>query len=148
MNKGGITQNERDERSVFVKNVHFSAQKSDIEEEFKSCGKVNHITIRYDKASGKPLGHVYIEFESKQAAVEALQKNGAQFKGRPLTVVAKRTNERGKGFKPRVDPMTKMVNLMMQSMRGRGRGRGKFGFDPSRGRGRGGMGRGGNNNFT
>ena len=68
MNKGGINEDERDTRSIFVKNVHFRAEKSEIEEEFKACGKVNAITILHDKVSRTPLGNVYIEFDSKQAA--------------------------------------------------------------------------------
>ncbi len=85
----------------------------------------------------------YIEFESVQAAKDALQKNDTLFKGRQLTVVPKRKNEPNRGRARRADPMQQMMQIMMSTFhRGRGmRGRGR-GFDPSRGRGRG-RGRGG-----
>ena len=41
--------NDRDKRSIFVKNVHFSAKKDEIEDEFKASGKVMHVTIVHDK---------------------------------------------------------------------------------------------------
>ena len=44
-----LDENDRDKRSVFVKNVHFSANKTEIEDEFKASGKVNSITIVHDK---------------------------------------------------------------------------------------------------
>ena len=50
------SQDDRDSRSVFVKNVHFSADKKDIEAHFEECGKINHITIRVDKITQQSLG--------------------------------------------------------------------------------------------
>ena len=42
-------EDDRDSRSVFVKNVHFSATKPEIEEHFKECGEIKLITIMTNK---------------------------------------------------------------------------------------------------
>ena len=45
-----------DERSVFVKNVHFKTNVQDLKEHFKECGNIVRITIPVDKASGQAKG--------------------------------------------------------------------------------------------
>lgn len=45
-----------DERSIFVKNVHFSATVEDLKEHFSDCGEINRVTIPVDKMSGKSKG--------------------------------------------------------------------------------------------
>ena len=47
---------EADKRSVYVKNVEYKCSKDDVLEHFKSCGKVNRVTIVNDKFSGHPKG--------------------------------------------------------------------------------------------
>jgi len=47
---------EQDERSVYVKNVDYSASKEEVTEFFKSCGKINRVTIITDKYTGNPKG--------------------------------------------------------------------------------------------
>ena len=64
-------QNERDLRSVFVKNVHFSADDNEITEFFKECGKIVTITIKKDKFTRQSLGYCFIEFETSQGALKA-----------------------------------------------------------------------------
>lgn len=44
-----------DERSIFVKNVDFSADKQQLEEHFEQCGEIVRVTIRKN-ASGNSLG--------------------------------------------------------------------------------------------
>ncbi len=50
-------------RSVFVKNVEYSATVKELEEHFKECGTIRRTKIGVDKATGQPLGYAYIEFE-------------------------------------------------------------------------------------
>ena len=59
------TEDDRDARSVFVKNVHFAADKSEIEEHFRDSGEINLITICCNKMTHQPLGYCYIEFKTK-----------------------------------------------------------------------------------
>jgi RNA recognition motif-containing protein len=42
-------ENDLDERSVFVKNVHFSATEAEIREHFQECGEIKRVTILHDK---------------------------------------------------------------------------------------------------
>lgn len=82
----------------------------------------------------------YVEFESPNGAKNALEMQDSLFKGRQLTVQAKRINIPGRG---RARPNNPMAILMKAfGMRG-GRGRGGGGFPPfmrggPRGGGRGG----------
>ena len=67
-----VSDDDRDARSVFVKNVHFAAEKSEIEEHFRDSGEINLITICSNKMTHQPLGYCYIEFQTKQGAANAL----------------------------------------------------------------------------
>jgi polyadenylate-binding protein 2 len=51
-----VPADDPDERSVFVKNVHFKTNVSDLKEHFKECGNIVRITIPVDKASGQAKG--------------------------------------------------------------------------------------------
>jgi len=54
---------------VFVKNIHFSADKKEIEGFFVESGcKTTNITILSDKVTRQPMGYCYIEFESADVA--------------------------------------------------------------------------------
>lgn len=50
------------------------------------------MTIGYDKATKKPLGYAYIEFETVEGATRANLLNESLFKGRQITVERKRKN--------------------------------------------------------
>ncbi len=45
------SEEERNNRSVFVKNVHFAANKEEIEKHFADCGPINIITILKNKVT-------------------------------------------------------------------------------------------------
>ena len=45
-----------DERSVFVKNVDFGADDTQIRDHFKLCGEIVRVTIRKNKFTQQPLG--------------------------------------------------------------------------------------------
>ena len=108
-----------DAKSIYVGQVDYSATPEELQEFFAECGTVNRVTILCDQWR-QPKGYAYIEFAEETAVEAAVALNEAEFKGRQLKVVAKRTNAPG-----------------MRGGRGRGRGRGRgppFGF---RGRGKG-----------
>jgi polyadenylate-binding protein 2 len=56
MTAAQASEEDRDSRSVFVKNVHYSADKKEIEEHFKECGEIKLITILNNKMTHTPLG--------------------------------------------------------------------------------------------
>jgi RNA recognition motif-containing protein len=49
-------QEEVNGRSVFVKNVHFSATTQEIEKHFADCGPISRVTILKNKMTYAPLG--------------------------------------------------------------------------------------------
>lgn len=51
-----VQTDETDKRSVFVKNVDYSSTKEEIIDHFKSCGKINRVTIINDKFTRNPKG--------------------------------------------------------------------------------------------
>lgn len=53
---GQAAEEDRDARSVFVKNVHYSATKNEIEEHFNDCGEIKLITIVNNKITHQPQG--------------------------------------------------------------------------------------------
>ena len=117
--EGDAEANAADARSIYVGQVDYSATPEELQEFFAECGTVNRVTILCDQWR-QPKGYAYIEFAEETAVEAAVALNEAEFKGRQLKVVAKRTNAPG-----------------MRGGRGRGRGRGRgppFGF---RGRGKG-----------
>jgi len=115
-----------DSRSVYVGNVDYSSTPEELQTLFQSCGTINRITIIHDRYTGHPKGYAYIEFADVQSVQSALIFNELQFKGRPIKVLAKRTNLPG------------------MSKRGRGGFRGGYrgGFRGFRGGARGAYGRG------
>ena len=111
-------KNDADERSIYVGQVDYDATPEELQAHFASCGVINRVTILCDKFTGKSKGYAYVEFEEATSVPTAVLLDNSIFKGRQLKVVAKRTNEPGKG-------------------RGRGHGRGR-----GRGRGKGRKGKG------
>ena len=47
---------DRDERSVFVKNVDYSADDASLREHFDCCGKIASVHIRKNFQTQQPLG--------------------------------------------------------------------------------------------
>ena len=47
---------DRDERSVFVKNVDYSADEASLREHFDCCGKIASVHIRKNFQTQQPLG--------------------------------------------------------------------------------------------
>jgi hypothetical protein len=58
---------DRDERSVFVSNVDFSATAEEVAAFFSSCGVVAQATILRDKFTGHPKGYVLAALDESSA---------------------------------------------------------------------------------
>jgi len=48
---------EADTKSVFVKNVEYKTDQSELREHFASCGTITRITIKKDGLTGHSLGY-------------------------------------------------------------------------------------------
>jgi RNA recognition motif-containing protein len=108
-------------KNIYVGNLVWDATQDDLYNLFQEHGKVTRAQVIMDRETGRSRGFGFVEMENDSEADRAVNAlNGADFKGRPLTV-----NE----AKPRED-------------RGGGGGGGGRGFGGPRGGG-GGGGRGG-----
>lgn len=73
------------ENTVFLKNLSFNAQESDIEEAFAECGKIVRTTVLLSKA-GKSRGMALVTFASPKAIGKAQHLNNKEICGRAVTV--------------------------------------------------------------
>lgn len=110
-------QQEIDSRSIYIGNVDFKTTPEDLEQVFNAAGTINRVTILYNRFTGLPKGYAYVEYESADSVAKAVELTGTEFKGRVITVVAKRTNLPG-FTQPKY----------MNNYRGRGRGGFRGGF--------------------
>ncbi|XP_062090041.1 nucleolin 1 isoform X11 [Humulus lupulus] len=70
-------------KTLFVGNLPFGVEQSDVENFFKSAGEVADVRIAYnDEGRMKGFGHV--EFTTSEAAKKALELNGQELLGRGL----------------------------------------------------------------
>lgn len=86
---------EMDDRSVYVGNVDYGATPEELQAHFRGCGGVSRVTILRNKLDGRPKGFAYVEFGSKALVETALAMHGTFFRGRPIKVMSKRTNQPG-----------------------------------------------------
>jgi len=103
---------------LYVGNLPFSATEEALTAEFSKVGNVDSVKIITDRATGRSKGFAFVEMNSDDLAMKAIESlNGQDFGGRSL----------------------KISEARPQESRGGGGGRGGFGG----GRGGGGGGRGG-----
>jgi RNA recognition motif-containing protein len=74
-------------RKIYVGNLPWSCTSADLEEMFSKHGAVRSAEVIQDRETGRSRGFGFVEMETDEglhAAINAL--NGADMKGRPLTV--------------------------------------------------------------
>ena len=71
--------------SVFIGNLSFKTNEDGIKNLFEDCGKIIDIRIA-KKEDGKPRGFAHVDFDSKEALENALEKNGYKLDGRELRI--------------------------------------------------------------
>jgi len=81
---------------LYVGNLPFNTTEDDIRDLFAEYGDVHSVTLISDRETGRPRGFGFVEMDSADQAIEAL--NGTDFGGRTLTVnVAKERQSNGGG---------------------------------------------------
>ncbi len=72
--------------NIFVGNLPFSMDSSQLEQVFSTHGPVSSATVITDRETGRSRGFGFVEMEdaAARAAIEAL--NGSDYDGRQLTV--------------------------------------------------------------
>lgn len=71
---------------VFVGNLSYDANTSDLEDAFRSYGEIVNVKIVTDRASGKSRGFGFITFSSPEQAKHALEMDGKEVQGRKIRV--------------------------------------------------------------
>ncbi|HEX9982753.1 MAG TPA: RNA-binding protein [Thermoanaerobaculia bacterium] len=80
---------------VFVGNLAFNTTREEVEALFTQAGTVRDVFLPMDRETGRPRGFAFVEYETDEAAAQAIEKyNGYQLGGRTLRVNAaeERTN--------------------------------------------------------
>lgn len=77
-------------REVYISNVDFSVSEEEIRQIFEPCGSIERVVLPLNadmRAKGnKNGGFGFVVFNSETSVAEALSKNGALVKGRPINV--------------------------------------------------------------
>lgn len=72
---------------LYVGNLSFSTNESELNELFSQAGEVESARIVTDRDTGRSRGFGFVEFADPAAAEAAIKKfNGYEVSGRPLTV--------------------------------------------------------------
>jgi RNA recognition motif-containing protein len=72
---------------VFVGNLEFKTTQGEVEELFSQAGSVREVFLPADRATGRPRGFAFVEYESEEDAARAIEKfDGYELGGRALRV--------------------------------------------------------------
>ena len=83
---------------IYVGNLPYSTQESDLEDFFGSCGSIAEVKLIKDYQTGRSKGFAFITFESDDSVAEAVKLNGTEMDGRTIKVSeAKEDQRRGGG---------------------------------------------------
>lgn len=82
---------------LYVGNLAFNTTEQDLQEQFSQYGQIRSTSIITDRDTGRSRGFAFIELDSKESALAAIQAlNGRELDGRALTVnEAKPREDRG-----------------------------------------------------
>lgn len=79
---------------LFVGNLPYEVSEAELRSHFAPAGQLYSVFIPIDRATGKPRGFAFIEFNEQREAEEAIRLFHQQsFKGRPLAVNEARPKE-------------------------------------------------------
>lgn len=79
---------------LFVGNLTFTATENDLQDHFAQAGVVVSVNIMQDRMTGRSRGFAFIEMQSQEDAVKAIEMfHSKDFQGRPLTVNEARPRE-------------------------------------------------------
>lgn len=84
-------QAEADSRSIFVGNVSMDITPEMIEEHFGRYGPIERITV-VNNTHKKGTAHAYVEFETEDSMLQAIEADLSVLDGNVISVAKKRTN--------------------------------------------------------
>jgi len=89
---------EKQERTVFLSNLSFTIDEEGIKEIMSKSGPIAEVRLAHH-VSGKSKGFAFVEYESKEAAAEALKRDNELIDGRPMYISKCDPNKKGHSFK-------------------------------------------------
>jgi len=85
-------------KKVFVSNLSYQVEESTLEQIFSEVGQVTSVQIPKDRETGRSRGFAFVEFDSEDAAGEAIDRlNGQEVEGRELRLDFARDKREGGG---------------------------------------------------
>ncbi len=84
-------------KRIFVGNLSYQTTEGDLTDLFEQAGEVESATIITDRDTGRSKGFAFVEMGSEGADKAIAQFNGAELKGRSLTVNEARPREERSG---------------------------------------------------
>jgi cold-inducible RNA-binding protein len=87
---------------IFVGNLDFGTTKEEVQALFAQAGAIRDVFLPMDRATGRPRGFAFVEFETDDEAASAIERfNGHELNGRALRVnAAEDRPRRGPGGPP------------------------------------------------
>lgn len=85
---------------LFVGNLSYQATEAELREHFSAVDPLVSVHLPTDRATGKPRGFAFVEFNDPAQAEEAVRRfHNQPFQGRPLAVSPARAREDGPGVR-------------------------------------------------
>ncbi len=83
---------------IYVGNLAYDVTEDELTSEFGVFGKVDTVSIPFDRDSGRPRGFAFVEMSAKSEAVAAIAAlNGKEIKNRSIVVNEARPREDNRG---------------------------------------------------
>lgn len=80
--------------NIYVGNLNYQLQESELEQVFSEYGEVSSVKIIKDRYTGKAKGFGFVEMPDDEAANNAIEElNGAELSGRQMRVNKARPRE-------------------------------------------------------
>jgi RNA recognition motif-containing protein len=74
-------------KKIYVGNMNYATTEDSLRELFSQFGGVSSVAVIMDRATGRATGFGFVEMDSDDAAMAAIQKlDGQEFEGRKLRV--------------------------------------------------------------
>lgn len=81
-------------KKMYVGNLSYQANESEIRELFEAYGGVNDVFIVKNRESGRPRGFAFVTMDTVEQMTDAVENlNGVEFLGRTLTINEARPRE-------------------------------------------------------
>jgi len=85
------------QKKIYVGNLSYNITQDDLSDFFSKFGDITETKLISDFETGRSKGFAFIEFETQEAAQNALEANGAELSGRNIKVSMVKENKGGKG---------------------------------------------------